>query len=368
MTHAIAQCVEALRRFVCEHERVVVHGAKTKPGLIGDRKVADIHPRLRVAGPLDMTRFSGIVEYDPGEFTFTAMAGTTLRAIDAALASHGQYLPFDPLFVDAGATIGGTVAAGLSGPGRFRYGGVRDFVIGVRFIDGSGVLIRGGGKVVKNAAGFDLPKLMVGSMGRLGVLVELTFKVFPRPQASATLRVTCDGLADALSLIADLGAGPWDFHAMDLDVSARLLLRLSGAADALPARVDRLAAAVAPRHCERLDGEAEATMWRAARELAWATAEAALIKVPLTPDAVIPLDGWLASHGAARRYSAAANVAWIALAPDQSLVELDGELARLQLRGMVVRGEAAHPLIGAPGAACVIDRVKHVLDPHDRFG
>ena len=110
------------------------------------------------------------------------------------LAEHGQYLPFDPPLAAAGATLGGTVAAGLSGPGRYRYGGVRDFVLGVRFVDGMGNLVRGGGKVVKNAAGFDFPKLMVGSLGRLGVLAELSFKVFPQPPAFATLAVSYHGI------------------------------------------------------------------------------------------------------------------------------------------------------------------------------
>src|SRR4029450_4463398 len=95
-------------------------------------------------------------------------------ATAAALAARGQSLRCDPFLLDAGATLGGTVAAGLSGPGRFRYGGLRDFILGVRFVDGLGRLMHMGGKVVKNAAGFDLPKFLVGSLGRFGVLAELT--------------------------------------------------------------------------------------------------------------------------------------------------------------------------------------------------
>ena len=132
---------------------------------------------------------SGILEYDASEFTFTALAGTPVREIAAALKERGQYLPFDPMLAEAGATLGGTVAAGLSGPGRFRFGGIRDFILGVRFVDGAGRLLRMGGKVVKNAAGFDLPKFFVGSLGRFGVLAELTFKVFPRGAATLTLRL-----------------------------------------------------------------------------------------------------------------------------------------------------------------------------------
>ncbi|MGE3844062.1 MAG: FAD-binding protein, partial [Vicinamibacterales bacterium] len=94
----------------------------------------------------------GMLDYNPGEFTFTALAGTPVREVQALLARHGQMLPFDPPFVDRGATLGGTVASGLSGSGRYRNGGVRDFILGVRFVDGHGRLVRGGGHVVKNAA------------------------------------------------------------------------------------------------------------------------------------------------------------------------------------------------------------------------
>jgi glycolate oxidase FAD binding subunit len=157
----IDEVVEAVRA----NPKVHPVGAGTKPALAAPP-----------AGytPLSLTALSGIVEYDPGEFTITALAGTRVAAIEAALTANGQYLPFDPPFGDAGATLGGTLGAGLSGPGRQRYGGVRDFILGIRFVTGAGELVRGGGKVVKNAAGFDFPKLFVGSLGRLGPVVEAT--------------------------------------------------------------------------------------------------------------------------------------------------------------------------------------------------
>src|SRR5690606_27154197 len=142
------------------HDRLHVRGGGTKTAL---SRPADGAALLATSG------LSGILEYEPGEFTFTARAGTPLSEIERALAENGQYLPFDPPLVKHGAPLGGTIAAGLSGSGRQRCGGVRDFLIGVRFVDGQGQLVRGGGKVVKNAAGFDLPKLLIGSVGRLGV-------------------------------------------------------------------------------------------------------------------------------------------------------------------------------------------------------
>src|SRR4029079_10168517 len=123
----------------------------------------------------------------PSEFTFTALAGTPIKEIVHALGERGQYLPFDPMLVDSGATLGGTIASGLSGPGRFRFGGVRDFILGVQFVDGMGRLLRMGGKVVKNSAGFDVPKFLTGSLGRFGLITEATFKVFPRPENYLTV-------------------------------------------------------------------------------------------------------------------------------------------------------------------------------------
>src|SRR5262245_14253852 len=170
--------------------RVIPVGAQTKPRL----STVD-------AVKISTLSLSGIVEYESSEFTFTALTGTPVRDIAAALAGRGQYLPFDPMLVDAGATLGGTIASGLSGPGRFRFGGLRDFILGVRFVDGGGRLLRLGGKVVKNAAGFDLPKFFTGSLGRFGFILEATFKVFPRPPGRLTLKLEAPTIEAAVKII-----------------------------------------------------------------------------------------------------------------------------------------------------------------------
>ena len=192
---------------------------------------------------LEMSAVAGIVAYESSEFVFTALAGTPVAEIAAELEQHNQYLPFDPMLVERGATLGGVVAANTAGPGRHRFGGVRDFLLGVRFVDGQGQLIRGGGKVVKNAAGFDFPKLMVGSLGRLGVLVELSFKVFPRPPAYATLQATYPSLDAGVAALCNLLSAPLDLEALDLEVSdagpdagATLWLRLGGLPEMFEAR------------------------------------------------------------------------------------------------------------------------------------
>jgi glycolate oxidase FAD binding subunit len=200
--------IEAIQSTIREGGPLLARGGGTKPALSTPANGATV---------LDVSGLAGVLEYEPGEFTFTALAGTRVADVQALLREQGQYLPFDPPLAERGATLGGTVAAGLSGPGRYRYGGVRDFILGVRFVDGNGELIRGGGKVVKNAAGFDLPKLMVGSLGQLGVLVELTFKVFPQPPAYTTLSLRCQTLPDAVSVLLRSYTARLDIEALDLE-------------------------------------------------------------------------------------------------------------------------------------------------------
>jgi glycolate oxidase FAD binding subunit len=140
---------------------------------------------------LDVTSHRGILSYEPTELVLTARAGTPLAAIETALAASGQWLAFEPPHFDAGvhrgATLGGTIACGLSGPSRPYAGAARDFVLGVRIINGKGDVLRFGGEVMKNVAGYDLSRLMAGAQGTLGVLLEVSLKVLPRPAAELTL-------------------------------------------------------------------------------------------------------------------------------------------------------------------------------------
>ena len=197
-------------------------GGRTKTGLFMLEESVTV---------LDMTGIHGIEEYEPQEFTFTAKAGTKISEVESLLSKNGHLLPFDPLLTKNGATLGGTLASGLSGPGRFHYGGVRDFILGIKFINSKGEEVSSGGKVVKNAAGFDLPKLMVGSLGVLGVLFELTLKVLPRPEEYASLVIELENLEEALQIQTKLAASPLDLSALDLecfDGSYRLFVRIGG--------------------------------------------------------------------------------------------------------------------------------------------
>ena len=348
--------------------RILARGRGTKPPLSTPREGA-------VA--LDVSGLSGISEYEPGEFTFTALAGTPIAEIDAALAEHGQFLPFDPPLVETGATLGGTVAAGLSGPGRYRYGGVRDFILGVRYVDGAGEVVRTGGKVVKNAAGFDISKLMVGSLGSLGVLVELSFKVFPKPEAYATLRVPHPTLDAALATLHRLTGSQMDFFAIDLELApdgAILEVRLGGLAAAFPDRLMRLRGLTGGG--EVLMGAEDAASWRAAREFTWRPEDAVLVKVPVTPGRIARLEadlagpstgsGYVHSGLLARRYSAGGQVAWLTW-PPATLDGLDAALKALDLSGLVVLGQPGRTRLGVRTGQSFEQRVKAALDPDARF-
>lgn len=353
-TQIVMQQLETIQHTVRSHQRILIRGGGSKPALSG---------QVEQATPLDLGGLSGILEYEPGEYTFTALAGTSLAEIEAALAANGQYLPFDPPLVEAGATLGGTVAAGLSGSGRYRYGGVRDFLIGIRFVDGQGRIVRGGGKVVKNAAGFDLPKLMVGSLGRLGVLVETSFKVFPRPQTYMTLRVPYPDLPSALAGMAQAAAARFDLEALDLDDQYTVWLRLGGWEAILGQRVDQLRRLLGAG--ERLEGEAETTHWQGQRAFAWATPASALVKVATTAAHIPALEARLAATPAQRRYTVGGNLTWLAW--PGALSELNLLLTQLNLAGLVIRGVTPQPRIGAQTGQAFAQRVKQALDPAGKF-
>ena len=161
----------------------------TPLNLIGGNSKA-FYGNAATGEPLVLTEHSGIIDYDPAELVMVARAGTPLTTIIGTLAEHHQMLGFEPPYADLGATIGGAVAAGLSGPRRPYAGAVRDFMLGVNFINGKGELVKAGGKVIKNVAGFDLFRPMAGAMGTLGVLLDVSLRVVPIPAAENTVMLT----------------------------------------------------------------------------------------------------------------------------------------------------------------------------------
>lgn len=204
---------------------------------------------------LDTREHAGIVEYEPTELVITARGGTPLAELEGVLAGRGQMLAFEPPHFGAGATLGGCVAAGLSGPRRAQAGAVRDFVLGARLLDGRGEVLAFGGKVMKNVAGYDVSRLLAGSLGTLGLILEVSLKVLPRPPAEATLRLELpqDKAIEQLNR--------WGGQPLPVSASAwragELFVRLSGAEAAVNAAAQRIGG-------EPVAG-AEA-FWRAIRE------------------------------------------------------------------------------------------------------
>ena len=148
--------------------------------------------RTPVGTPISIAEHCGIVDYRPAELVITARAGTLLSEIEAALAQHGQMLPFEPPTYGGRASLGGTLACNLSGPARPWRGSIRDVLLGVRLINGKGEHLRFGGQVIKNVAGYDVSRLHAGAMGTLAIITEVTLRVVPKPAASLTLRQDMD--------------------------------------------------------------------------------------------------------------------------------------------------------------------------------
>lgn len=182
---------------------------------------------------LDTTAYCGIIEYEPTELVITACAGTRLADLEAALDQQGQMFAFEPPHFGETATLGGCIAAGLSGPRRATAGAVRDFVLGVRMLNGRGEDCRFGGQVMKNVAGYDVSRLMVGAMGTLGLLLEVSLKVLPKPSTEMTLRMQLDEAA-AIEKVNQWAGKPLPISATCY-VGGELFLRLSGAESAVRA-------------------------------------------------------------------------------------------------------------------------------------
>jgi glycolate oxidase FAD binding subunit len=312
---------------------------------------------------LDLRDLTGLTSYDPAECVVTVLAGTPVQQVVETLAAHGQYLPWDPPIAGADATVGGMIASGLSGPGRYRYGGVRDFLIGARFVDGRGRLIASGGQVVKNAAGFLMHHALVGSTGRLGVIAEVSLKVFPRAEATCTLVARADSLAAALAAHERLRLANLDLDALDLDATSGVVsARLAGAADALDARADRAARALALA-AETLAGVDESQHWAAQSLAAWPLG-GVTVKVPATPSRLATTLDTLAPFGACRA-SVGGAVAY--LHSEHAVASIDAALAARGLAGAVVRGAGCGTRIGVVHAPAFHERVRATLDPDTRF-
>ncbi|TGN60937.1 FAD-binding protein [Paracoccus liaowanqingii] len=194
---------------------------------------------------LDMTALTGVTLYEPEALTLVVRAGTPLETVRQTLTAEGQMLAFEPVGRD-GSTIGGVAATNASGPRRVQAGAARDAMIGVRFVDGQGEVIRNGGRVMKNVTGYDLVKLMAGSRGRLGALSEISFRTAPLPPVTATLALPDLDAAAAIPALSDALGGPFDVSGAAWLPGQGALIRLEGLAASVKARAADLGARLAP--------------------------------------------------------------------------------------------------------------------------
>ena len=217
----------------CLREQVREAHARGTPLAIRGSGSKDFYGRPVAGEALDVTNHAGVLRYEPAELVLTARAGTPLAEIENLLAANNQMLAFEPPHFGPGATLGGAIACGFSGPRRATHGAARDFVLGVRLIDGRGRALHFGGEVMKNVAGYDVSRLMVGALGTLGVLTEISLKVLPRPAAEMTLRFECGETLAIETMNCWLGR-PLPLSALAW-VGGALWVRLSGAEAAVRA-------------------------------------------------------------------------------------------------------------------------------------
>jgi glycolate oxidase FAD binding subunit len=228
MDSVIKQLSETIREAAAQKRPLCIRGGGSK-----DFYGGPVH-----GYKLNTIDYRGIVAYEPTELVITARAGTPLKEIETALREKGQMLAFEPPHFGPGATLGGCVATGLSGPRRPYAGAVRDFVLGVRILDGKGDDLKFGGQVMKNVAGYDVSRLMAGSLGTLGVLLEVSLKVLPLPAAEATLLHKCEE-AEAISLMNKWAGKPLPISATAFH-NGELGVRLSGALVAVDAAAKKI--------------------------------------------------------------------------------------------------------------------------------
>jgi glycolate oxidase FAD binding subunit len=354
-------------------EAVAAAAASRAPLLVeGNGTKAPMLRPVQAARTLSTAALSGITLYRPQELVLSARAGTPVAEIEAALAAQGQHLisePYDlaPLLGAAAApTLGGMVATNLSGPRRISWGATRDHVLGVRAVDGAGAIFHSGGRVLKNVTGLDLCKLLTGSFGTLAVLSEITLKVLPAPETTASVLVEgVDAAAGVVTLSAALGS-PYGVSAAAFLPGRGAIARLEDVSDSIAYRAPRLAADLGGRV---LDDSESRALWAAIRRLEplGAHPEDAVWKVSVRPSA-----GPRVLAAAPRGFlDWGGGLAWLA-GPATAEQHATVTQAARQARGswQVVRApDALRAAVDAippepPALAAIAARVKAVMDPH----
>ncbi|WDQ16859.1 FAD-binding oxidoreductase [Rhodopirellula sp. P2] len=360
-------------------DHLIPVGRCSKPGLslanLGQGAGSKIGSTACSLRRVSTRNLSGILQHDPSEFTISVASGTPLEEVIAALAKHGQTLPFNPPRAELGASIGGCVASGWSGPGRWRYGGLRDFILAASFLDGLGNEVHTGAPVVKNAAGFDFPKLMVGSLGRLGVLTRLTFKVFPQSVEPQTWVIQCGDLALAALHMQTLTRLPIELDAIELCPPGMIdpedwciVLRVPGPTSVAESIMDRVRGNLREAVAWELSEQQSQELWSQLLDVPGEVS----VRIPITPrqieTAVESFPKQLTQRGWKLHFGLAGNVMFVTGAGE--LAVLDAWLMEHALAGLVLDAGDANPLgtqIGMWRHDEVVVRVSRAIDPHQCF-
>lgn len=324
---------------------------------------------------LETSGLSGISLYEPGALTIVAGAGTPLAEVEAALAQGGQRLPFEVpdlrglLGREGVSTIGGVVAANASGPRRIQAGACRDSLIGVRFVDGAGVVVKNGGRVMKNVTGYDLVKLMAYAHGTLGVLTEVAFKVLPRPEVEATL--TCNGLDPqaAVQAMSQALGSPFEVTGAGY-VGGQVRLRIEGMAGSVAYRLGALAKLLGAGW-QQVDAAQSAELWRAMRDvLPFAGQAGAVWRISVKPSDMPQVLAVLADAQTVCDWGGGLIWARVPDHGDAQAAVLRGHLAQIGGHATLVRaGNAVAPAFQPEpvGVAALAAGLRAKFDPRGLF-
>jgi glycolate oxidase FAD binding subunit len=372
-----AGIIAAVQAARAAREPLAIEGQGSKRGLLRP---------VQAARSLSTRGLTGVTLYRPAELIISACAGTPLAEIEAALAEKGQQLIAESPYLNgvfgtsAPPSIGGVVAANLSGPRRITWGATRDHVMGLRFINGAGEVIRSGGRVLKNVTGLDLCKLLSGSFGTLGVITEVTLKILPAPETSATLLIETPDLASAVAaLSAGLGSPYGVSAAAALPVKDHVIaaVRLEDFAASVAYRMEKLRGVLGSFGTQRVMEDAESrAFWRGVREVEplQAMPDEAIWRVSVRPSAGPEVAAAASAIGGRVMLDWGGGLVWIAASPSSTNHTLISEAARIQGgAAMVFRAPeslrlavAVLPEEAAP-LAKIGARVKEALDPGGLF-
>lgn len=332
------QLIEAIREATRNRKSLAICGGNNKA----------FYGRRTDGTPISVAAHAGILSYDPTELVLSARAGTSLALLESGVAEHRQIIPFEPPHFGPTATLGGAIACGLSGPRRPFSGATRDFVLGVTVLTGRGQQLRFGGQVMKNVAGYDIARLMTGSLGTLGVLLDVSIKVLPTPQTEITLALERDP-ATAIQTMNALAARPLPLSAA-CTYEGTLYVRLSGTASAVAAARQTIGGS-------EVDG---LSLWQGIREHThpFFAGSKPLWRLSV-PSATPPIDlpaALLIDWGGAQRWLRTDATAPVI----RAAVDRVGGHATL-FRGHAGRGEIFHPL--SPALLRLHRRLKAAFDP-----